>query len=271
MPVQRLGAAYLQRFDLVIGALDNREARVWVNQACRKLGKSWIDGAIEGLRGLARMFAPEGACYECTLTEADYKQMSHRRSCSLLAPEEIISGKTPTNATTASIIAGVQTQETIKFLVGQTEMLGLVGKCWVFTGDTMDAYTTRYREDEECMAHDYYDRIEVASDAVRLGDLLELNHGFAHIDALDFEEDLIELQPCADCGGDSRIRTRSSMSLGEGLCPTCSKPRLGNTLTSLAPEGSSLDLDFANLGLGLEDFVTLRSGAERIHVVVKGS
>jgi adenylyltransferase/sulfurtransferase len=71
--VERLGLGYLRRFDLVIAGLDSREARLWVGSSCRKLGLTWVDGAIEGLRGLVRVFPPTGACYECTLGEADRK------------------------------------------------------------------------------------------------------------------------------------------------------------------------------------------------------
>ncbi len=272
--VQRLGAAYLDRFDLVIGALDNREARVWVNQACRKLGRFWIDGAIEGLRGLARMFAPEGACYECTLSEADYKQMSHRRSCSLLAPEEILTGKTPTNATTAGIIAGVQVQEAIKFLTGNHDLLSVVGKCWVFTGDSMESYVMAYRPDEFCLAHDSYDVIVDAPLVTTPRQALAMVCGEngdvdAATTALHFEEDVIELKPCETCGGHSISRTRSSLRLGEGVCDTCGQSRLGSTSSQWSVTDDRLDLTFAELGLGLHDFITVRQGAQRTHLKVQ--
>jgi adenylyltransferase/sulfurtransferase len=270
MPVQQLGAAYLRHFDLVIGALDNREARLWVNQACRKLGKWWIDGAIEGLRGLARVFAPTGPCYECTLTESDYVQMSHRRSCSLLAPEEILSGKTPTNATTSSVIAGVQSQEAIKILVGNLDLVSLSGKCWVFTGDTMDTYVTKYREDDECLSHDFYESVAEANGANSLRDLASFVDQMGGIDAWDFEEDLIELRPCSACGGDTLLKVRSSMTLGEGLCATCGEARVGSISTQLAATSEHIDTAFRDLGLGLEDFVTLRFGSKRLHLMVRG-
>jgi len=92
--VQELGSAWLDDYDVVLAGLDSREARLWVNAACRRLGKPWIDGAIEGLQGIVRMFDAQGACYDCTLGEAERAVISHRRSCALLSPEEIVSGRT---------------------------------------------------------------------------------------------------------------------------------------------------------------------------------
>jgi adenylyltransferase/sulfurtransferase len=96
--VTSIGLGWLQQFDLVIGALDNREARLWINQACRKLGLTWVDGAIEGIRGVVKVFPPTGACYECTLGERDREILSKRRSCSLLSTEEMLTGKVPTTS-----------------------------------------------------------------------------------------------------------------------------------------------------------------------------
>ena len=66
-----LGLGVIRRMDVVIGCLDNREARLAINRYCYWMGKPWVDGAIQELLGLMRVFVPgEGACYECTLTEA---------------------------------------------------------------------------------------------------------------------------------------------------------------------------------------------------------
>ena len=58
---------------------------------------------------------PDGACYECTMGEVDYRILNARRSCTLLSKEEMISEST-TTPTIASIIAGVQVQEVLKLL-----------------------------------------------------------------------------------------------------------------------------------------------------------
>lgn len=265
-PVQRLGSAAIRNYDLVIGALDNREARVWVSKTVRKFGGYWIDGAIEGLRGLARMFGPEGACYACTLSEADWVQLSHRKSCALLAPEEIQEGKTPTNATTAAIVAGVQVQEAIKFLVGATDQLSLVGKCWVYTGDSMESYVVGYREDEWCQDHDSYGELL----SVKASSPSDLFNSVSESEAIDFEEDVITFLACQSCGGNTITKVRSALSEGAGRCATCSNELPGEINTSFLPNDERMSLSFLELGLCADDVVTLRFGENRTHFAVKG-
>jgi molybdopterin/thiamine biosynthesis adenylyltransferase len=80
----------------VIGCLDNREARLALNRFCYWMGKPWVDGAIQELLGLVRVFVPgDGACYECTLTEQARRDLALRYSCPLLARENILLGKVP--------------------------------------------------------------------------------------------------------------------------------------------------------------------------------
>lgn len=272
MPVQRLGIGYLRDFDIIIGALDNREARAWVNQAARKLGKYWIDAAIEGLRGLVRTFGPEGACYACTLTEADYKQMAHRRSCALLAPEEMLGGKTPTNATTAGIVAGIQVQEAIKFLVGRLDLMALVGKSWQYTGDSMQTYVMGYQADEYCMAHDTYENWQDVGAPDSLSELLtiaEKQTGEKAV-AVDFEEDLITLKPCVDCGGEETTAVRSSFGLGGGLCSKCGTELPGENSTMLDPQDDRLKRSPESFKFALSEFVTVRTENQRVHFVLEG-
>ena len=82
--IHDVGLGVFRRMDVVLGGLDNREARLAINQSCYKVNKPWIDGAIEALNGFARVFTPpEGACYECTMTELDWKLINKRKSCAV--------------------------------------------------------------------------------------------------------------------------------------------------------------------------------------------
>src|SRR4029077_8622649 len=99
-----VGLGYFRWADVIIGALDNREARVFVNSACARVGRPWIDGGIEVLHGVARGFAPpKTACYECTMSAVDWDLLNKRRSCSLLARRALAQRGTPTTPTTASV------------------------------------------------------------------------------------------------------------------------------------------------------------------------
>ena len=129
--VTDIGLGVFRKMDVVLGGLDNREARLAINQSCYKVNKPWIDGAIEVLNGFARVFVPPGPCYECTMTENDWKLINKRKSCALLTHEQMLEGKTPTTPTSYSIIAGVQVQEMLKLFHKDRKLPTLAGKGYV--------------------------------------------------------------------------------------------------------------------------------------------
>jgi adenylyltransferase/sulfurtransferase len=111
--------------DVVIGAVDNREARVFINSACARTRRTWVDGAIEGLSGIVRVFSPHsGACYECTMNATDRKLLAERRSCAMLARDAVRRGHVPTSAVAASVVGAMQVQEAIKVVHGQPTLVG---------------------------------------------------------------------------------------------------------------------------------------------------
>jgi molybdopterin/thiamine biosynthesis adenylyltransferase len=143
--------------DIVIAGLDNREARLWINRCAWKMGRPWVDGAIEGLSGVARVFLPgQAPCYECTLGEMDWRIMDRRMSCNLLTRQEMEAGKVPTTPTTAAVIAGIQVQEALKYIHG---LPILQSKGYVFDGVRHTSYVVEYTENPECLSHHVYERV----------------------------------------------------------------------------------------------------------------
>ena len=51
-----LGLGVFRHVDVVIGCLDNREARLSLNRFSWAIGKPWVDGAIQELMGIVRVF-----------------------------------------------------------------------------------------------------------------------------------------------------------------------------------------------------------------------
>lgn len=265
--VRSIGLGRLREFDLVIGGLDNREARVWINQACRKLAKPWIDGAIEGLRGVARTFLPDGPCYECTLSETDRQILSHRKSCALLDADEIAGGKVPTTATSASLVAAVQVQEAIRVLHGSGQ---LANQGWTFIGETLDSWITNYSEDEYCMAHDRYAALEdlpVDDPTATLAQLIARVVPLETIDAIDFESEMVLGVSCAGCGTASMVNRRLVDLVSSDVeCPECAEAMAIDATMSVLADADVLDLPPEALGLVDQDVVTVRVGATRRHL-----
>ena len=76
-----MGLGVFRHVDAIIGCLDNREARLSINRFSWAVNRPWVDGAIQELMGIVRVFRPgEGACYECTLTDHDYQIINLRYS-----------------------------------------------------------------------------------------------------------------------------------------------------------------------------------------------
>jgi len=187
----RLGLGVFKNFDIIIGGLDNREARLFINQSCWKISRPWIDGAIEVLNGVARAFIPPfGACYECTMSEIDYKIINKRKSCMLLGIDDIIQGKIPTTPTIASVIGGIQAQEAVKYLHKREDLMLLSGKGFVFNGGNNDSYIVEYQRNEDCPSHYTFEKI-VHSDKkfseAGLKDLYEIGKELFHSDSFQIE------------------------------------------------------------------------------------
>jgi len=270
--VQELGTAWIGQYDVILAGLDSREARLWVNLACRRMGKSWIDGAIEGLQGLVRMFDVEGPCYDCTLGEADRLSISHRRSCALLSPEQIISGKTPTNATTASVVAAFEVQEAIKLIVGREDLLSLRGKVWRIEGETMTSYVMSYVEDENCMSHERFDTwIEPVSGAESLASVIASVEESTDrkADAVFFSDDILVIEPCSSCGSGARIiGMRPLVRTGEGRCADCGQDRPLDAFTSCNVGNPLLETAWETWAWPRQEPITLRLDGEYVHLTL---
>jgi adenylyltransferase/sulfurtransferase len=150
--IHEVGLGLFRHVDVVIGCLDNREARLWVNRCCWKTTTPWIDAGIQEINGVVKVFVPpDSACYECAMTENDYRLINLRYSCPLLRREDLLSGKVPTAPTIASIIAGLQVQEALKLI---HDMPVSAGEAMVFNGVSNQFYSTRLPHREDCLSHE---------------------------------------------------------------------------------------------------------------------
>lgn len=219
-PVQELGDGFLLDFDLIIAGLDNREARVWLGGAAKRTGKVWIDGAIEGLMGKVQTFVPDGPCYACTMGDKDWEALTKRLSCKLLGVEEMEGGHAPTNATTSSIIAGIQTQEAIKYLVGKKDFYALENKVWRMLGEQMATFVSLVEISEDCPFH--YDVMDVSKSIALPDQLSELWKLCEQPEdaRLSFYDDFITILECSGCTRPLKFGYKDLMKK-QGTCQSC--------------------------------------------------
>lgn len=254
--------------DVVLGGLDNREARLHVNQSCWKASTPWVDGAIEGLMGTMRVFEPPAtACYECTMNERDHELVAARRACSLLTRDEMLAGKVPTTATSASVIAGMQVQEAVKLLHRDRVDAGFGGRGVAYNGLTHDSYVVSYARRDECLSHDTYDldaAVEMPEDAT-LGDLLADARADLGDAVLDLEREIVTHLACAACETEEPLfRPIDGLGVGDVACGACGGERRPELVHSVAATDEALlALTPAALGLPRFDVVTARAGVDR--------
>jgi molybdopterin/thiamine biosynthesis adenylyltransferase len=259
-----LGLGLFADVDLVIGCLDNREARLWVNRQCWKSGTPWIDAGIQEIQGVVKVFVPpDSACYECTMTTRDYELLNFRYSCPLLTRDQISSGKVPTAPTIASMMAALEVQEALKLLHG---MPVAAGSALVFNGVTNQFYSTRLPFREDCLSHETYPRpIELPLDNSSTAEAL-----FAAARAtvtgplrLVLDRELVVAIDCPRCSWRGSImRPRVRVKASQAMCPNCHEPGRPE-FTSAVDEDSPLAAEpLSRLGIPPYDIVRVDGGSE---------
>jgi len=256
--------------DVVIGAVDNREARVFINSACARTRRTWVDGAIEGLSGIVRVFSPhDGACYECTMNATDRKLLAERRSCALLARDAVLRGHVPTSAVAASVVGAMEVQEAIKVVHGQPT---LVGQGLHLDGLFSEISRVAYPRRPDCPGHEDLGApsaivpLGLGVADVTLGALLDRAEAAVGPGAsLDLSRDVIVSWSCSSCGATSPGRAvLGTVRESQAACPRCRTHRALDIASSISRDGLvDLALTPADLGVPPMDIVIARQGMER--------
>jgi adenylyltransferase/sulfurtransferase len=272
--ISSIGLGLFAWADVILGGLDNREARLWINRSAWKLNKPWIDGAIEGINGVARVFLPgKPACYECTLGETDWALLERRMSCNLLTREDTEAGKIATTPTTSSVIAGIQVQEAVKLLHG---LPVLAGKGFVFEGLNHSSYVVEYSENPDCQSHHTIKELILLpqkSNEIRVRDL----YARAQKDlestevVLEFSRDVIHKLKCPTCGDEQlQFVPVGKLRYAEGKCPEDGSMRIVETAHSFCGIENYGEMTLDAIGLPLYDVFTARSESREIGYLIAG-
>ena len=269
-----MGLGVFRHVDAIVGCLDNREARLSINRFSWAVSRPWVDGAIQELMGIVRVFRPgEGACYECTLTDLDYQIINLRYSCPLLARQNILQGKVPTTPTSASIVAAFQTQEALKLL---HNMEVQPGKALMINGLTNDIYMTEYPVKAGCMSHSTLEPIvelpDVTADGTTLAALLAIARERLGPEAvLEFDTELVVAMECGSCGQDEPIFQRMARLYEDAaICPNCGAKREMRLTHRITGEEEFLDRTLAQVDVPPLGIIRARNGRERVYFELTG-
>jgi molybdopterin-synthase adenylyltransferase len=269
-----LGLGLFRDIDVVIGCLDNREARLWVNRQCWKVGRPWIDGGIQEISGVVKVFTPpDSACYECAMTENDYRLINLRYSCPLLSHDDLLAGRVPTAPTISSMIAGLQTQEALKLLHG---MKVSAGQALVFSGISNQFYSTQLPFREDCLSHEMLPEpiaLSLKAAEATADELFGKARGHFDVDGelrLELDRDLVASLDCHGCGRSRRVmRPQTLVRQREAQCECgqTAAPQLVNSVTA----GDELSGEkLASLGIPPYDIVRIASGDRELAFLLAG-
>lgn len=154
-----VGLGLIRKMNVVVGCLDNRWARYTLNRLCMRAGVPWVDGGINALEGVAKVFIPGKNCYACTLEPSALTELKKHTSCAVAIKRNIESGRVPTTPVVASIIGAVQVQEAMKLIhkeeLASGELTSLCGKMFCYDGASMTVRLVSHQAwDNDCPVHE---------------------------------------------------------------------------------------------------------------------
>lgn len=271
--ISDIGLAVFRDMDVVIGALDNREARLAVNRACWKVNTPFIDGAIDVLDGAVRTFVPPNPpCYECTLTELDYEIMNERRSCQLMQPDYEFAA-VPTTPTIASIVGGIQVQEAVKIIHGWEYLPPTPGVGFHFQGTNLEGYQNKYTIKKDCPSHvtfENFETLDVSINEITIKELYKIaRKKLGRKTILDFEREIVYRLKCKTCQQTKYpFVPLPKLTARVARCQECNEVMDADLLHSVTGKEDFIQKTLSEIGLPPYDIVTARKGLEKfVHFV----
>lgn len=238
--VWELGAGVYRRADVVLGCLDNIEARLSVNKRCWQTRKTWVDGGMWEFTGSVSVFdsSTDKACYECSMTPDKYFQAKERYSCTSARKSKLKQDYTATTQTTSALVAALQTQEAIKLLHHLDSFAGsraeFFGQTHCYTDPEHSPLSmTRLVKNPQCWGHMEvrYDEVVELPDAhvasTTIAELFEMSKQLTGKDwaMLEFDREFLETVTCPFCGETKTIdRPVRAITDEIIICSNCEVP-----------------------------------------------
>lgn len=188
-----VGFGLYNSVDVIIGCLDSRIARYLLNRLAMRAGKTWIDGSIENLTGVVRVYTPGISCYECGLSREEFNHIMLRTGCADVVRTQGNVGRVATTPISASIVGAMQVQEAMK-IIHQSEneqvpFKTLQGKMLRYEGMTNSVNIYKYASwKSTCPAHERWDniiRMDSLSAENSVGDALSMLKRFLSVNFVE--------------------------------------------------------------------------------------
>ena len=147
--VQDIGRDW-SRYDVVMGCLDNVQARLHVNATAYASNVPLIDGGTDGMRGRVQVVTPPGPCLQCTMNRSHMRVMEHRYSCT---GNDVVffQPRMAAEITTTSAIAAIQSREALKLVCGRDDMV--IRDVMFYDGDRCSMDVLECQVSPDCPNH----------------------------------------------------------------------------------------------------------------------
>lgn len=188
-----VGFGIYNSVDVVIGCLDSRIARYLLNRLSMRAGKTWIDGSIENLTGVVRVYTPGISCYECGLSKEEFNNIMLRTGCADVVRMQGNAGRIATTPISASIVGAMQVQEAMKIIHREDNeavpFKTLEGKMLRYEGLTNSVNIYKYASwKNSCPAHEKWDNIIKAKELSAKSTIAEVTNKLKEILNVNFVE-----------------------------------------------------------------------------------
>lgn len=188
-----VGLGVYKQMNVVVGCLDSRLARLQLNRQCMRAGVPWVDGGIEDLNGVVKVFKRGENCYECGLSDTAKHNLFQKMSCAGVAKRNEDAGRIPTTPVIASIIGAIQTQEAMKLLhpeeLYKKNLTSLCGQWFHYEGmhNNVKIYkSSNYNAD--CPSHEYWKpvfKLPQLSADITVGECLNLLKDLLNVQSVE--------------------------------------------------------------------------------------
>lgn len=221
--VEEFGSARYQDYCAVISAVDNLEARAWLNRYCRLNRTTFIDTGIGGLNWQITVVpASSSACLECGWGSAQYERLAERHSCSrlgLVQDTPVI----PMVITTAAQVGGLTVEILSRILHGDYGSSEV--RTWTRQGkyDTWLTWTTPERQ--TCGAHHWDPVTDVLKGDINLTVAELAAEAAQHLRAehveLSLDRPIVLTAACRRCGHEQKIEPVALSRFRRLTCSEC--------------------------------------------------
>jgi len=260
-----LGAGTIADYDLVLGCLDNIEARWRLNRLCYSAGVSWIDAGIEATAGQIAYFdAHNGPCYECSMTSSMWQRLNEKRSC-LLPVQSVASPHIATSSIISSLLSSLQAQEAVAQLHHRFAPLPTRSKWSVLqSGDRVSTtlapysiYVMHAKRNDACLAHsdesiETFD-LEVSPSQISVEQILARTK----MNALELDWDIAIAFDCPTCGTKPVCVPSFRVVASALICPGCCHPRRPEWQNRITRESRLATRTLAELGTPPRAYLSL--------------